>query len=222
MRQFQICPSRKFCLQNQPTRSRFFSERSYWLSPKLTEFEYKYPALNHNLHSLATTNYPTSPRRNSPNHSSHLNIQKISSIPFHHQARKSSAHETIQRLFRLQNCLSANHQQPKIFKNFFPCRLVLAANHQYPGNIQRFSQQQQPAAATSNSNQQQQPAAAISSSDQQQRPKAATSSSDQQQQSTAATGISNQHSSYQQHLHNQRRTPLGITTVPSRTYPASS
>ena len=67
--------------------------------------------------------------------------------------------EKIQRPFRLQNCLSrkssiswkyskifsaAKLSQPQIiyileiFKDFFACKLVLAANHRYPGNIQRF------------------------------------------------------------------------------------
>ena len=63
-----------------------------------------------------------------------------------------------QRLFRLQNCLrksaiywkhsksfppsKLSQQQPinilKSFKDFFACKIVLAANHRYPGNIQRF------------------------------------------------------------------------------------
>ena len=87
--------------------------------------------------------------------------------------------ENIQRLFRLQNCLSRksslswNHSQisrwqnclsrksflywkypktfspaklsytqiviiPKIFKDFFACKVVLAANHHYPEKIQRL------------------------------------------------------------------------------------
>ena len=67
--------------------------------------------------------------------------------------------EKIQRPFRLQNCLSrkssiswkyskifsaAKLSQPQIiyileiFKDFFACKLVLAANHRYPGNIQRL------------------------------------------------------------------------------------
>ena len=130
-------------------------------------FEYKYPVHNHNIHSLAATNYPTSPRRNSPTHSSHINIQKISSLLFHQQARKSSSPQNIQKLFRLQNCLSRKSSAPENIQRLFACRIVLAANHQNPGNIQRLSeQQQQPAAATSNSNQQQQPAAAINSSNQ--------------------------------------------------------
>ena len=65
----------------------------------------------------------------------------------------------IQRFFRLQNCLSRKStksqkylktfppqelSQPQInnilefFGDFFACRLVLAANQQYPGNIQSF------------------------------------------------------------------------------------
>ena len=65
----------------------------------------------------------------------------------------------IKRLFCLQKCLSRkssisrkypktsspaelSQQQiintPQIFKDFFACRIVLAANHQYPGNIQRL------------------------------------------------------------------------------------
>ena len=65
----------------------------------------------------------------------------------------------IQRLFRTQNCpiskssisrkysktfLPAEISQPQIInipeisKDFFGCRIVLAANHQYPGNIQRL------------------------------------------------------------------------------------
>ena len=65
----------------------------------------------------------------------------------------------IQRFFRLQNCLSrkstkswkysktfspADSSQPQInnilefFEDFFACRLLVAANQQYPGNIQRF------------------------------------------------------------------------------------
>ena len=67
--------------------------------------------------------------------------------------------QNFQRLFRLQNCLSrksaiswkhskifspAKFSQPQIsdiletFKDFFACKLVLAANHRYPGNIQRL------------------------------------------------------------------------------------
>ena len=115
------------------------------------------------------------------------------------------------------------------YSDFFACRIVLAAKHQYSGNIQRLSEQ--PATAINSSNQQQQPATATSNrqrqpatgnSNQQQQPAAATSRNNQQQQSTAATTSSNQHSSYQQRLHNQRRPPLVINTVPSRGYPASS
>ena len=105
----------------------------------------------------------------------------------------------------------------EIFKDFFGCRIVLAASQQYPGNIQgpfhlqnclsrkssnprKYStastsssnQQQQPATATNSSNHQQQPATATNSSNHQQQPATATNSSNQQQQSTAATSSSNQ------------------------------
>ena len=110
--------------------------------------------------------------------------------------------------------------KPKIFKDFFACKFVLAANHQQPENIQRLfrlqnclsrksstifrkysktfwainssNQQQQSTKAINSSNQQQQSATAINSSNQQQQSTAATKSSDQQQQSTAATRSSNQ------------------------------
>ena len=107
--------------------------------------------------------------------------------------------ENIQRLFCLQNCLS---RKPSTISR----KLSKTAG-------------QQPAAAISSSNQQQQPAATTSSSNQQQQPAAATSNSNQQQHSTAAINIrNNQLSSYQQYLHNPRRPPLVITTVPSRGY----
>ena len=67
--------------------------------------------------------------------------------------------EYVQRLFRLQNCLSRRssiprkHSKtfspvelsqpqiidtPKTFKDFFACRIVSAADHRYPENIQRL------------------------------------------------------------------------------------
>ena len=83
--------------------------------------------------------------------------------------------ENIQRLFRLQNCLSRKSSTilRKYSKTFWA--------------INNSNQQQQSTAATSSSNQQQQSAAAINSSNQQQQSTAATSSSIRQQQSTAAT-----------------------------------
>ena len=68
-------------------------------------------------------------------------------------------HGKIQSFFCLQNCLSRRSSvprkssnsfspadksesqiinNPKILKDFFACRVVLAADHQCPGNIQRF------------------------------------------------------------------------------------
>ena len=67
--------------------------------------------------------------------------------------------ENAQSLFRMQNCLSCKSSEsrkysktywpaelsqphviciPKIFEDFFDCRIVLAANHQYPENTQRL------------------------------------------------------------------------------------
>ena len=135
------------------------------------------------IDSPPTVSYLTSPRRNSPPPSSH------------HYSGK------IQRLFT---------NNPKFFRDLFACKIVLAANHQQPENIQRlfrlqsslsrkspisrkYSRTFQPlAAATSSINQQQQPPAATTSSNQQQQPAAATSSSNQQQQPAAATSSSNQ------------------------------
>ena len=113
-----------------------------------------------------------------------------SSKTFHRQP------ENIQRLFRLQNCLSRKSPISQKFSKTF--------------------QQQQPAAISSSN--QQQSAAAPSSSNQQQQPAAATRSSNQQQRPAETTSISNQLSSYQQHLHNQCRPPLVVTTVLSERY----
>ena len=97
------------------------------------------------------------------------------------------------------------HQHPKMYKDFFACKFVLAANHRlYSGNIQTLfgqqstaatisrNRQQQSRAAINSSNHQQQSTAAINSSNQQQQPAAAINSSNQQQKSTAATSSSNQ------------------------------
>ena len=94
----------------------------------------------------------------------------------------SSASENIQRLFRLQNCLSRKSStiSRKYSKTFWEAA------------INSSDQQQQSTAATSSSNQQQRPAAAINSSNQQQQSTAATSSSNQQQQPAAAINSSNQ------------------------------
>ena len=299
-------------LLTEPTYSLWISHQMILLALAQTwkntwPFEYKYSVHNHKIHSLATTNYLTYPRRNSPTHSSHLNNQKISSLLFHQKARKSSEPENIQRFFRRQNCLSCKQPISRKYSKTFPATAISSSNQQQqPAAATRSSnqqqqpaaatsnsnqqqqpaaatsssnqraaisssdqqqqpataisssnqqqqpaaatsssnQQQQPAAATSSSNQQQQPAAATSSSNQQQQPAAATSSSNQQQQPAAATSssnqraaisssdqqqqpatainINNQHSSYQQHLYDQRRHLLVITSVPSRGYPASS
>ena len=83
---------------------------------------------------------------------------------------------------------------PKVFKDFFASKIVLAANQQYSENIQILSeQQQQSTSATNSGNQQRRPAAATSSSNEKQQPAAATSSSNQQQQLAAAINSSKLH-----------------------------
>ena len=105
----------------------------------------------------------------------------------------------------------------EIFKDFFACKFVLAANQQQPENIRRLFRlqiclsrkssttrkysktfwatnisdlQQQPASAIYSSNQHQRSTAATSISDLQQQPASAIYSSNQHQRSTAATSIS--------------------------------
>ena len=111
-----------------------------------------------------------------------LSSTSLPSKTFHQQPRN------IQRLFRLQNCLS--RKSSTIFRKYSMTFWAII-----------------------NSNQQQQSTTIINSSNQQHQSTAATSSSNQQQQPAAAINSSNQ-----QHLHNPRRLPLVITTVPSRGY----
>ena len=153
---------------------------------------------------LSTTNFPEAK----------LSSTFLSPIFWKYSKTLHQQPENIQRLFRLQNCLSrksstifrkysktfwatnsSNQQQP-------PAAAINSSNHQQQSTAATSSsnQQQQPAAAINSSHQQQQSTAATSSSNQQQQPAAAISSSHQQQQSTAATSNSNssnqkQHSS---------------------------
>ena len=155
--------------------------------------EYKYPVHGHNIHSLATVNYQL-PRGETLFHLPLTNILENIQRPFTNNPK------IFKDFFACKFVLAANHQHPKIFKDFFACKIVLAANHQlYSGNnsktfwaINSSHQQQQSTAATNSSNQQQQSTAAINSSNQQQQSTAATSSSNQQQQPKAATSNSNQ------------------------------
>ena len=136
-------------------------------------------------------------------------------------SRKSSAPENIQRLFRLQICLS--RKLSTIFRKYsktFGQQSITAINSS--------NQQQQPAAATSSSNQQQQPAAATSSSNQQQQPAAATSSSNQQQQPAAATSGSNKQQQQQQSTaainsnHQQQQSTATINSSNQQHQPAAA
>ena len=216
---------------------------------KTWPFEYKYPVHKHNIHPLATTNYPISPGRNTTTRSSLLYSENLftSLLPASPQIIKG---ENIQRLFRLQNCLSRELSISQKYSKTFqaassipaatsnhPATSIPAATSNHPASsipAATSNQQQQSAAATSITNQQQQRAAATCSSNVQQQPAAtrssnqqqqtatAINSSNQQQQSPSATSSSNQHSSYRQHLYDQRRHLFVITTVPSRGYPVSS
>ena len=101
--------------------------------------------------------------------------------------------ENIQRLFRLQICLS--RKSSTIFRKYSKTFWATNSSNQQQqptAAINSSNQQQPPAAAINSSNQQQQSTAATSSSNQQQQPAAAINSSHQQQQSTAATSNSNQ------------------------------
>ena len=117
---------------------------------------------------------------------------------FHQQPEKfkdfSSAPENIQRLSRLQICLSRKSSTifRKNSKTFWTAINSSNQQQQITAATSSSNQQQQPAAAISSSNQQQQSAAAANSSNQQQQPPAAINSSNQQQQSAAATNSSNQ------------------------------
>ena len=101
--------------------------------------------------------------------------------------------ENIQRLFRLQFCLSRKSSTTRKFsKTSRPA--INSSNQQQQSTAATSSnnQQQQPAATINSSNQQQQSTAAISSNNQQQQPAATINSSNQQHQSTAAINSSNQ------------------------------
>ena len=92
------------------------------------------------------------------NHQNHGNIQRLFRLQ-NCLRRESSSSWKYSNLFRLQNCLSsksslswncsktfspANLSHPqiiiilKIFKDFFACKIVIFANHQNHGNIQRL------------------------------------------------------------------------------------
>ena len=100
--------------------------------------------------------------------------------------------ENIQRLFRLQNCLSRESPVSREYsKTFWPASSIPAATSNHPASSIPAATSNHPAnsipAATSNhpatnSSNQQQQAAAINSSNQQPQPAEATSSSKQQQQ----------------------------------------
>ena len=89
--------------------------------------------------------------------------------------------ENIQRLFRLQICLSRKSSTTRKYSRTFPPEKLSQPQiiNYIPEIFKDFlgNQQQQPAAAINSSNQQQQSTAATSSSNQQQQPAAAINSS---------------------------------------------
>ena len=184
---------------------------------------------------LSTTNFPEAK----------LSSTFLSPIFWNYSKTLQQPSESIQRLFRLQICLSRKSPTTRKYSKTFwainssnqqqqstaatsssnqqqqPAAAINSSNQQQQSTAATSSsnQQQQPAAAINSSNQQQQSTAATSSSNQQQQPAAAINSSGQQQQSTAAINYSNnQPSSYQHHFHNPRRPTLDNITVPSTGY----
>ena len=172
---------------------------------------------------LSTTNFPEAK----------LSSTFLSPIFWKYSKTFHQQPENIQRLFRLQNCLSRKSSTilRKYSKTFWAINssnqqqqsttAINSRNQQQQSTaaINKSNQQQQSTAAINSSNQQQQSTAATSSSNQQQQPKAATSNSNQQQQPKAAFDNNNQ---LQQQpafdLHNPRRPTLDTITVPSSGY----
>ena len=97
--------------------------------------------------------------------------------------------------FACKFVLAANHQQPEKIQRLFRLQLVLAADHQQPENIQRLFRLQNCLGRKSSTiiRKYSKTFWAINSSNQQQQSTAATSSSNQQQQPAAVINISNQH-----------------------------
>ena len=212
----------------------FFSFACYHQLPYFPEAKLSYPQLSpKDSKNLFTSLSPASPQIISTrNYSKTFSPAKLSYSQINNNPKP------FKNFFGRQKCLSHKstttrknsksfspaklcepqiNNIPKIVKGFFACKIVLAANHQQPENIQRHfwlqncfsrrspksrnfsnfparssNQQQQPAKVISSGNQQQQPAAATSSGDQHQWPARAINSSNQQQQSAAATSSSNQ------------------------------
>ena len=132
-------------------------------------------------YTLPTVNYLTSPEAKLSPTFLPSKFWKYSKT-FHQRA------ENIQRLFRLQNCLSRKSSAPENIQRLFRLQNCLSRKSSM---FQKYSKTFRPA-PSSKSNQQQPPTAATSKSIQQQPSTAATSKNNQQQPSTAATSESNQ------------------------------
>ena len=151
---------------------------------------------------LSTTNFPEAK----------LSSTFLSPIFWKYSKTLQQQPENIQRLFRLQICLSRKSSTTRKYSKTFQPAATINSSHR----------QHQPSTATSSSNQQQQqqqPTATTNSNNQQQQSTAAINSGNQQQHSTTTINYSNnQPSSYQHHFHNPRRPTLDNITVPSTGY----
>ena len=200
----------------------------------LGSIEYKYPVHGHNIHSLATVNYQL-PRGETLFHLPLTHILESIQILSNNNPKifkdfsackfvlvANHRHpENIQRLFRLQICLSRKSSTTRKYSKTF-WAAINSGNQQQQSTaaiaINSSNQQQQSTAATKSSDQQQQSTAATSSNYQQQQPAATINSSNQQHQPAATTNSIDQFSSYQHHFHNPRRPTLDDISVPSTGY----
>ena len=137
------------CLSRKSSISRKYSQ-TYWLAELSQPHVISIPKIFEGFFACrivltANHQYPGNIQR-------HFRLQNCLSC-------RSSVYRNIQRNFFLQICLSLkssisrkysksfSHAElsypqiisiPELFKDFFTCRNVLAANHQYPGTIQRL------------------------------------------------------------------------------------
>ena len=126
---------------------------------------FNYPVHSHFREPLSTVNWPTSPGRNSPPLSSH------------HNSRAQSLHPCSENILKqFQNLSQPNFliTSANTFKDVFACKNVLAANHQYSGNIQRCFRSKQYTSSNQQSSSKQYPSRNQQSSSNQQQQQAIT------------------------------------------------
>ena len=122
-----------------------------------------------------------------------LSSTSLSSILWKYSKTFHQQPENIQRLFRLQNCLSRKSSAPENIQRLFRLQNCLSRKSSAPENIQRLSRLQNCLSRKSSTISRKYSktfwAAAINSSNQQQQSTAATSTSNQQQQLAATTSF---------------------------------